>query len=256
MADYDLFGNIAVIKSENKTAKQKLMQAKELLKKPNIKTILEKATKVKGRLRTIKTKYITGEKNLIAQYKENGCLFKFNVETCYFSPRLSNDRKEIALKIKKSARVLIMFAGVGPYPIVFYHYSKPKKIIAVEIGKECCRYFKENLKLNKISEGKIELIQGDVKKRVNKKLGIFDVIMMARPNLKDNSLKSALSISKKNTIIFYHLFCRDEDLKKEISKLQKEAQKLKRKIKIKSVKQVGEIAPYKHRYRVEMKVEK
>ncbi len=29
------------------------------------------------------------------------CLFKFNVKTCYFSSRLSNERKEIAGKIKK-----------------------------------------------------------------------------------------------------------------------------------------------------------
>lgn len=276
MADYDIFGNIAIIKSEKKTRKQKLIQAKELLKKPSIKTVLEKSTDVKGRLRTIKTKYIAGEKNLIARYNENGCAFKFNVETCYFSPRLSNDRKEIALRIKKKNKVLVMFAGAGPYPIVFYKYSKPEKIIAVEIGKECCKYFKENLKLNRIPEGKIEIIQGDVKKKITGNLGNpkksdkifgtsktnkikksfegFDIIMMARPNLKNTFLKQGLSVSKKGTIIFYHLFCRDEDLEKEITKLQKESIKLKRKIKIKNIKQVGEIAPYKHRYRLEIEV--
>src|SRR3989344_175091 len=111
MADYDILGNIAIIKGENKTEEEKLMQANELLKKPSIKTVLERITHVNGRLRTIKTRFLAGEKNLIALHKENNCIFKFNVETCYFSPRLSNERKLIAEKIKKSERVLVMFAG-------------------------------------------------------------------------------------------------------------------------------------------------
>ena len=155
MSNYDILGNIAIIKGENKTEEEKLKQAEELLKKPSIKTVLEKTTNVKGRLRTIKTRFLAGEKTLIAVHRENNCIFKFNVETCYFSPRLSNERKLIAEKIKKSDRVLVMFAGIGVFPIVVYRYKKPRKIIALEISKECCKYFKENLKLNKISDFEI-----------------------------------------------------------------------------------------------------
>jgi len=254
MADYDILGNIAIIKSEKKSEEQKLKQAQELLKKPGIKTVLEKATNVHGRLRTIKTKHILGKKNLIAEHKENASLFKFNVETCYFSPRLSNERQLIAKKIKPKDKVLVMFAGVGVYPVIIYKYSRPKKIIGVELGKECCKYFKENLEINKVPEGKIEIIQGDVKKKVNKTLGKFDVVIMARPNLKETFLKYGLEVSKKGTRLFYYGFCRDEEINDLVETLKSEANELKRKIKVLDIVPSGEIAPYKHRFRIEIKV--
>ena len=255
MADYDILGNIAIIKSEFqgklKTKAKKLKQAKEILKRNSIKTVLEKIGKVHGRLRVITIKHILGERNLTAKYKENDCLFKFDVKTCYFSSRLSGERKEIAKKIKKKDSVLVMFAGVGVYPIVIQRIAKPKEIIGMELGKDCCKYFKENLKLNKM-QGKIEIIQGDVKKKTpNKK---FDVIIMTRPNLKESFLKYGLKASKKGSKIFYYGFCHQDDLKKLKQDLIDEAKKLKRKIKIIKTTKAGDIAPYKYRYRIEIKV--
>jgi len=254
MSDYDIFGNIAIMKAEGKTKKEKLAHARELLKKPGIKTVLQKTTNVKGRLRTIKTKYILGEKNLIANYKENACIFNFNVETCYFSPRLANERQIISQKINMNDRVLVMFAGVGAYPIVIYKYKKPQKIIAVEIGRECCNYFRKNLILNKIPEGRIEIIQGDVKRKVNKNLGKFDVVIMARPNLKESFLQIGLSVCKSSSILIYYGFCKDDEINKLVENLLSEAKEIKRKIKIKEITAAGEIAPYKHRYRIEIEV--
>ncbi len=253
MASYDILGNIAIIKGKGKNKRQKLAQAKKLLKIPNVKTVVEKVGNVKGRLRTIKVKHVAGEKNLIALHVENACLFKFNVSSCYFSSRLSNERKEIAKKIKKKDRVLVMFAGVGIYPIVIQKISKPAKIVGVEIGKDCCKYFKENLKLNKM-KGKIEIIQGDVKKKVSKKLGKFDVVVMARPNLKDSFLEQGLNACKKGGRIFYYGFCNIGEKKNLIDGLKKEVKGLRKRIKIVRVVKAGEIAPYKFRYRVEIRV--
>ena len=252
MADYDIIGNIAIIKSEGKTNSQKLRQAKELLKRPFIKTVLEKSTDIKGRLRTFKTKYVAGIKTLETIQNENNCRFKLNVETCYFSPRQGNDRKLIASKIKRKDNVLVMFSGIAAYPIVIYKTKKPNHITAIEISRECNKYAKENLKINKIPEDKMTLIQGDVKKKMPKSK--FDVIMMARPNLKTTFLEQALQVSKKNTKIFYHGFCHQDDLNKLKRELLDEANKLKRKIKITKTAKAGDIAPYKYRYRVEIKV--
>ena len=151
MADYDILGNIAVIKGETsngkmKTKAQKLRQAKKLIERPSIKTVVEKVGRVKGRLRTIDTVHVLGEKNLISLYKENNCRFKFNVETCYFSSRLCGERKAISDKIMKKDSVLVMFAGVGVFPIVIYKYALPKRVVGIEIGRDCCKYFKENIK--------------------------------------------------------------------------------------------------------------
>ena len=257
MADYDIIGNIAIIKGEvngkKKSRKEKLEEAKGLLKIPSVKTVLEKVSNVKGRLRTISVKHILGERNLVAVHKENSCLFKFDISSCYFSPRLSGERKEIAGRIKKNDSVLVMFAGIGVYPIVICKYSKPSRIVGVEIGRECCKYFQENLVLNKMIN-KIKIIQGDVKKKVNEGLGKFDVVVMSRPNLKESFLKQGLLASKKGTKIFYYGFCNVDEKDKMAEDLVKEAKNLKRKIKIIKVAKAGEIAPYKFRYRFEIRV--
>ncbi|MDP2925224.1 MAG: hypothetical protein Q8N99_02515 [Nanoarchaeota archaeon] len=258
MADYDILGNIAIIKGEKKAKKQKLEEAKELLKRPGIKTVLEKGTNVKGRLRTIKPIHLKGERNLIALHKENNCTFKFNVSSCYFSPRLSNERQNLAKKIKNTDKVLVMFAGVGAYPIVIYNYSRPEKIVGVEIGRECCKYFKENLRINKVIEGKIDIIQGDVKKKINKdfikKYGEFDIVIMARPNLKDSFIEQGLLACKKGGTIIYYGFCKDEDIKEMIQNLEREIETFNRQVDVKYYCPAGEIAPYKHRYRIEMEI--
>jgi len=253
MASYDLLGNIAIIKGEGegkkKTKTQKLKEAKKLLKIPIIKTVVEKIGKVHGRLRVINIKHILGERNTIAVHKENACVFKFDVKTCYFSLRLGGERKAIAEKIKKKDKVLVMFSGVGPFSVVIAKMKKVE-VTAVEIGKNCNKYAKENVRLNHVNN--IKLIQGDVKRKLPKQK--FDVIIMARPNLKESFLKQGLSVSKKNTRIFYYGFCNVDEKKKMVNDLIKEARGLKRKIKILRVVKAGDIAPYKFRYRVEIKV--
>jgi len=257
MISYDSLGNIVIIKgnrdNKKKSKIEKLREARKILENSHIKTVLEKVGNVHGRLRTINIKHILGEKNLIAMHKENNCMFEFNVKTCYFSSRLSGERKEIAKKIKKKDSVLVMFAGVGVYPIIINKIAKPKKIIGVELGRDCCKYFKENLKFNRMNN-EIEIIQGDVKKKVTSKLGKFDVIVMARPNLKDSFFKQGLLVSKKGTKIFYYGFCNIDEKDGMINNLIEEAKKLKRKIKILKVVKAGDIAPYKYRYRVEILV--
>ena len=255
MANYDILGNIAIVKFPKESTKsEKLKEANKLLENKSIKTVLEKTNKVSGRLRTIKTKYLLGEKTKIAEYKENGCLFKLNVETCYFSPRLAHERLEIANMIKKTDRVLVMFAGVAPFSIVIAKTSKPNKIISIELGRECCKYAEENVIKNKV-ENLIQVLQGDVKRVIPQlEKQKFDFIVMARPNLKETFLEDALKVSKKKTKIIYYGFCSEDKKDKMVDELLREAEKFKRKIKITKVLEAGDIAPYEHRYRIEFVV--
>jgi tRNA (guanine37-N1)-methyltransferase len=258
MANYDILGNIAIVKfPKEATKKEKLEKARELLENKSIKTVLEKTNKVSGRLRTIKTKYLAGEKTKIASYKENGCMFKFDVETCYFSPRLANERLKVAKMVKKGESVLVMFAGVAPFSIILAKTAKPERIVSIELGRECCKYAEENIVRNKV-ENIVRVVQGDVKRiipKLEKQKEKFDFIVMPRPNLKDSFLKQALGVSKKGTRIVYYGFSAEEKKDDMIKSLLKEARKFKRKIKIIKNLEAGDIAPYEHRYRVEMIVE-
>ena len=152
-----------------------------------------------------------------------------------FFPRLSNERLEIAKKIRRKDKVLVMFSGVAPFSIVISKLTGAE-VVSVELGRECSKYARENVLLNKLA-GKVKIEQGDVKKIVPKMKDKFDVIVMPRPQLKDSFLKEAFSVSKKNTRIFYYDFGKDPE--EILDKVNLEAGKAKKKIKILEVKRAG-----------------
>lgn len=269
---FSVLGNIAVVNfSEDTKIMDKRKFAQKILKEQkNITTVLEKVGNFSGRLRKMKTKYLAGKKTKEVLYKENNCVFRFNIDTTYFSPRLSNERKEIAKLIKKNENVFVMFAGVSPFSIVIAKNSKAKKIFSNELNREANKYGELNIERNKLKD-KVELVQGDVKKVVMSNVDTqgrtpknsfqeflqrakFDVIIMPRPNLKDTFLESAFKLSKRKTRIYYYGFCKigEEDL--IVEEIKEEAKKFKKKIKILKVKKAGEIAPYKIRLRVDFVV--
>ncbi len=259
----DIIGNIAILHFPEKPRKikktEKIKIAKKILQeKKNIKTVLEKSGKVSGRLRTLKTRFLAGEKTLEALYRENGCVFKLNVETCYFSSRLAEERKQVSGMINKTDRVLVMFAGVAPFPVVIAK-NRGANVVSLELSRECEKYARENIKINHVAD-KVEIIQGDVKKlnrvveKGKKKLGKFDIIVMPRPNLRETFLNSAFSVSKKGTLVFYYCFGREEDLNKSLEEIYKIAKRNRKKIQVLRVKKAGDIAPFKWRWRVDFKI--
>jgi tRNA (guanine37-N1)-methyltransferase len=251
----DIIGNIAILKFPRRTLWiTKKLKAKKFLKQnKTVTTVLEKTESFSGRLRTLKTKHLAGIKTKQATYKENECIFKFNVDESYFSPRLSNERKVIADEVtrltKKNSKILVMFAGIAPYPIVIAKKLKQAKkkamIISNELNKQANKEAKKNIVLNKFQK-QITLIPGDAKKiKIKEKQNI---ILMPRPNLKDTFLKTALKLSKKGTTIFYHGFGTKESVLNEIKK------DTKGKIGKIKIRKAGDIGPYIYRWQAQFKV--
>jgi len=252
MAGCDVIGNIAILKFPDKTGnREKKKTAEKLMRKQkNITTVLEKSEKVKGRLRTIKTKYLAGKKTRETIHHESGCKFKLDVEKCYFSPRLSGERLEAASRITKKDKVLVLFAGVAPFSIVIAKKSGAE-VTSVELGRECSRYALENIGLNKIEN--VKIIRGDVAKldKLIKKEK-FSKIIMPRPQLKEPFLKYVWKFTKRGTEIFYYDFGKDINL--ILKKVEKEAKLGKKKIKILKLRKAGDIAPHKYRWLVRFRV--
>ncbi len=253
----DIVGNIAILKFPRKTLwiTKKIKARKFLKQNKTVTTVLEKTEGFSGRLRTLSTKHLAGIKTYEATYKENNCIFKFNVNESYFSPRLSNERKVIADEVtrltKNNSKILVMFAGISPYPIVIAKKLKESKkkatIISNELNRKANNEAKKIIQLNKFQK-EITLIGGDAKKLPLKLKDKFDIILMPRPNLKDTFLKTALKLSKKGTTIFYHGFGTKESVLKEI---EKDTIGKIGKIKIRKA---GDIGPYIYRWQAQFKV--
>lgn len=250
MAPYDIIGNICLVKFSRGTyVKGKKQWAVRFLKETrSVRTVREKSGKIKGRLRTPTTKWLAGEKTSEAVYSENGCAFRLNVDTCYFSPRLASERKEIAGMVTKGERVLVMFGGVGPFAIVIAKAKKASDVTTIELNRKAHAYALENVKRNKVS---VHCVQGDVRKKVN---GKYDRIVMARPNLEDSFLDVAFRAIAKKGIIHYYGFYPEEDLPQLRTLIEAEAKKAKRTIRIMKIKKAGEIGTKTFRMRVDIRV--
>ncbi len=253
MSAYDVLGNMVLVKFKRETSlrAKKRWAVSFMNKHAQVTTVVEKVGKIKGRLRTPQTKWIAGVKSKEVLYKENGCSFRFNVDSCYFSPRLASERKELACMVKKGEQVLVLFGGVAPYAIVIAKAGKAKKVVSVELSRACTRYALENVKRNKVS---VAVVQGDVQKVVPRIKEKFDRIVMARPNLKDSFLSVVFPKSKNKGIIHYYGFYAEDEVEHLSTLLEEEARKAKRKIKIVRVKKAGDIGVRKYRYRADVQV--
>lgn len=254
MAPYDVLGNVVLVKFARgvKLIEKKKFASKFLKEHRNVKTVLEKTNKISGRLRTPTSKWIAGEKTKEALYYENGCSFRLNVDSCYFSPRLAAERKEVADFVRKGENVLVMFGGVGPFAVVIAKTKKPSRVVTVELGRIPSKYAIENVKRNKLNDI-IEVVQGDVRRKVSSKQK-FDRIVMARPNLEDSFLDVAFRAIRKNGMVHYYGFYPEEDVNLLRELIVNEARKAGKKIKIVKVKEAGDIGARRFRYRVDIKV--
>jgi len=235
---FDIIGDIAILEIPEELKNKKSIIGDALLKTfKNIKVVANKKTRIETEFRTRVLEIISGEKRKETIHREYGCLYKLNVETAYFSPRLGTERMRIASQVKDNERVLVMFSGVGPYPILIAKKAKPREIYAIELNPEAFGYLKENIALNKVD---VTAIKGNVKEET-KKLGKFDRIVMPLPKDAGNFLNVALPALKKNGIIHFYDFTHNEQ--RSIEKVKRICKDLGYKIEILKTVKCGSYSP-------------
>ena len=194
---FDTVGDIAITKlpdSSNETAKA---IAREILDcNKGIKTVLAQSSKVSGDYRLRKLTYIDGEEKTRTTHKEHGCIFVVDVQTCYFSPRLSGERLRIAELVQPGETVVNMFAGVGCFSILIAEKEISARVFSIDINPEAFEFMQENIRLNRMI-GRVLPLLGDAKEIVKTQLsGIADRVLMLLPEKAFEYLPSAVSALK------------------------------------------------------------
>ena len=181
-SSYDVIGDIAVIKIPGALKHRAKMIAEAIMQiNGHVHTVLNQASPVSGDFRLRRLEWVMGEKKTETIHKEHGCLFKVDLEKCYFSPRLSFERARIARQVKPSEIVVNMFAGVGCFSILIAKKSEAKKIYSIDINPYAIRYAKENVILNRV-EHAVKPMLGDAKNIIEEKLeGAADRVLMPLP---------------------------------------------------------------------------
>lgn len=246
---YEVIGTVAIINDLGDFERDEAVRG--ILKhQPNVETILLKEEGLKGEFRVGEYEKLYGEKTDTA-HKEFGCQFKVDPTKVYYSERFSTERKKVIDQIEEDEKVLVMFAGVGPFAIMAAKHANPKKVVAIEKNPAGADYLKQNIELNKV-KGTVEGIEGDVAEVVPE-LGKFDRIIMPLPEAANEYLDLAFEHLEKNGVIHYYRFLKDENWSELESEIENAAEKTNSNYEIVNRRNAGERAAYIERICVEIR---
>jgi tRNA (guanine37-N1)-methyltransferase len=114
--------------------------------------------------------------------------------------------------VKPGEKILALFAGVGPFPIVIAKMQPHVKIHAVELNPDAFRYMQENIRLNRMQEIITPLL-GDAKQVVPERfVNSADRILMPLPKGAEKFLGEAFLAAKKNCIVHFYQFASERYL--------------------------------------------
>ncbi len=178
----DFVGDIAIIEIPPELESHKSLIGKALLKtRPNVRTVLAKASSVGGTYRLREFTVIAGDPRTETVHKEYGCQFYVDVAKAYFSPRLAYEHRRVASLVEEGETVIDLFAGVGPFAIHIAKIHENVKVYAIDVNPHAVEYLERNVRLNRVL-GKVNVIPGDAKQAIGEGLsGVADRVIMNLP---------------------------------------------------------------------------
>ncbi|UCD44801.1 MAG: class I SAM-dependent methyltransferase family protein [Candidatus Bathyarchaeota archaeon] len=184
----------------------------------NIVSVLAKASAREGEFRTRELELIAGDPDTEVLHKESGCVYRLDPRTVYFSPRESMERARIASAVKDGEEVLVMFSGVGPFPICMAKRHEDVRATAIELNPHAHNYCVENVHLNRVAD-RVEPILGDVR-FVSRRLDrLYDRILMPLPKGAYKFLDVAVPLLKDGGVLNFYHWAPADDLYGEAERL-------------------------------------
>lgn len=203
---YDIVGDMAIIIiPEELHARRRQIADIILALHKNIRVVARRAGHYGGEFRVLPLEIIGGEERRETLHRENGVRLLLNPEKVYYSVRSGNERKRVAALVREGERVLVLFSGIGPYPLVIGRTQSLCQVIGIEKNPEAHAYAVINLSYNK-KIGNVSFIHGDVRERLPQLGGGFDRIIMPLPKSAGDYLDLALGgLRRGGWLHFYDL---------------------------------------------------
>jgi tRNA (guanine37-N1)-methyltransferase len=202
---FDLVGDIAVVEiPEGLQAKEKLIAAAIMEHQHGVKVVAKKIGGTSGEFRIRPVKVIGGELRTSTIYREAGCQFELDLNKTYFSPRLGTERGRIAALVKPNERVLVPFAGVGPFAIRISKAVPSAQVVGIELNPEAADFFRKNVARNKCKN--VDVVEGDARNMPKKYASWADRMAMPLPMDASHFLEFAIPCVKKGGILHYYSF--------------------------------------------------
>jgi len=219
---YDIIGDIAVIRVPEAIGHRAEEIAEAIMKtNKHVKTVLRQVSPVQGELRLRGLRWVAGEKRTETVHREHGCLFRVDLECCYFSPRLSHERGRIAGQVRRGEVVVNMFSGVGCYSIVIAKHSGAEGVYSIDVSPAAMEYQRKNVRLNHVG-GVVKPMLGDAAEAIKENLlNAADRVLMPLPEKAYEYLDyAALALKPGDFWIHYYDFVHAGANEKPVQKLE------------------------------------
>ena len=249
---FDTIGDIVILEIPDELQDKKQLIGDAAYKFTKRKAIYMKKSAIKGTIRVRDLEFLSGVDDSLTIHKEHGVRLKLDVREVYFSPRLATERKRVMESVKDGEKILDMFCGIGPFPIVIAR-NKDVDITAVDINDEAIKYLDENIKLNKL-KGNIESHCGDVREVSKGFKTKFDRIIMNLPGLAYSFLDVAIDLIEDDGIINYYEF--SDSYEQGIKRLNETASGAGKKVEILNTRKVKSISPDEWHVSIDAKIKK
>ena len=192
-------------------------------KNPRIKSVVTKVGEIESEFRVFPMELIAGENDMIAELKEENCIFRFDFSKVYWNSRLQQEHKRLVQKFKKGEHVCDVFAGIGPFSIPAA--KKGCVVYANDLNPESVKFLSENKSRNKIKSENLHIFNMDGREFITKSLAelnksslefkTFDHYFMNLPALAVTFLDAFSNLNlpeeKASFTIHCYLFVKNED---------------------------------------------
>jgi tRNA (guanine37-N1)-methyltransferase len=220
---FDTVGDIAIIKT-SKLQNPEVVAQKIQSIHHKVKSVYSPMSRIEGDFRTRNLTLLAGEDNTVTGHRESGCVFWVDVEKCYFSPRLSHERKRVAGSVGPGETVVNMFAGVGCFSILIAKTASKAKVYSIDVNPAAYEYMKKNVRVNRVISRVLPML-GDAKTIIQTQLqGVADRVLMPLPEKALPYLPAAVSALKKeggyiHYYDFQHATAEDDPVEKTKQKV-------------------------------------
>ena len=255
VGSFDVVGDIAIIIIPDELAAKEGLIGEALLRThKNIRTVAKRVGSYDGEFRTIALKVIGGEALRETEHRESRVRFFLHPEKVYFSVRSSAERKRISLLVRPGEEILVLFSGIGAFPLVIAANSPADNIVGIEKNPDAHLYALKSLAGNKRIQN-VVFLEGDVVDIIPRLGRSFDRVLMPLPRTSQAYLAVSLpTVRSGGRLHFYDFQSADTSLQ-SIEKIDRACTENNRKLITAEITVCGHCSPRIHRICVDARIE-
>jgi tRNA (guanine37-N1)-methyltransferase len=203
---YERLGDVVILDEDDDERARAIAEAVLASDLP-VRTVLNKASKVKGETRVRDWVVLAGD-GTETVHREYGCEYALDLASVYFSPRLATERHRVTEQVAAGEHAFDMFAGVGPFVVPFA--ERGATCVGVDVNERAVEYLRENARRNGVAH-RVTAVHGDVSEVAPDYEGWADRVVMNLPHSAGAFLDAAVSVAGDECTLHYYDIQHEDD---------------------------------------------